>query len=131
MKVLTLREPWASLIGKKIKTIETRSWPTTYRGELYIHAGKSKVPTNNERINRLSKYLDDEPFQYGNIFLRCNLVDCVPIDETYACSVKENAPINYDCGDYTPGRYTWILEDVTHIAPKPAIGRLSIWNYEE
>lgn len=131
MKVLTLREPWASLIGKKIKTIETRSWLTNYRGELYIHAGKSKVPTNNERINCLSKYLDDEPFQYGNIFLRCNLVDCVPIDETYASFVKENAPINYDCGDYTPGRYAWILEDVTHIAPKPAIGRLSIWNYEE
>lgn len=39
MKVITIREPWASLIGVKIKKIETRSWYTKYRGELYIHAG--------------------------------------------------------------------------------------------
>lgn len=43
MKVLTLREPWASLVGERIKTIETRSWPTNYRGELYIHAGAYKI----------------------------------------------------------------------------------------
>lgn len=54
MKVLTLREPWASLIKKQVKTIETGSWPTSYRGELYIHAGLVKVPAKDERIKRLS-----------------------------------------------------------------------------
>lgn len=39
MRILTLKEPFATLIYNKVKTIETRSWRTNYRGELYIHAG--------------------------------------------------------------------------------------------
>lgn len=40
MKAISLLEPWASLIKEKVKYIETRSWQTKYRGELYIHASK-------------------------------------------------------------------------------------------
>ena len=42
MKVLTIREPYATFIMLGIKKIETRSWQTKYRGEIYIHAAKSK-----------------------------------------------------------------------------------------
>lgn len=35
MKVLSLTEPYATLIKEKKKLIETRSWKTNYRGELY------------------------------------------------------------------------------------------------
>ncbi len=38
--------------------MEDRSWPTSYRGELYIYAGLAKVPTKDERIKRLTSYLD-------------------------------------------------------------------------
>src|ERR1035441_8202753 len=40
MKALTLTQPWASLMGLRQKTVETRSWGTSYRGELVIHAAK-------------------------------------------------------------------------------------------
>jgi hypothetical protein len=40
MKALTIRQPWASLVATGVKTIETRSWSTKYRGPLAIHAGK-------------------------------------------------------------------------------------------
>ena len=42
MKVLSVIEPWATLIKEKQKFIETRSWKTSYRGELYIHASSKK-----------------------------------------------------------------------------------------
>ena len=42
MKVISIIEPWASLIKDNIKFIETRSWKTTYRGEIYIHASLKK-----------------------------------------------------------------------------------------
>lgn len=45
MKALTIRQPWASLVALGVKTIETRSWSTSYRGPLAIHAGKARVPT--------------------------------------------------------------------------------------
>lgn len=39
MKALTLHQPWASLVALGVKRIETRSWSTSYRGALAIHAG--------------------------------------------------------------------------------------------
>lgn len=38
MKAITIWQPWASLIALGVKTIETRSWSTDYRGPLAIHA---------------------------------------------------------------------------------------------
>lgn len=128
MKVITLREPWASLIGEKIKKIETRSWYTKYRGELYIHAGLTKIPSNNERMNRLTKELKGS-FHYGTIFAKCHLSDCILIDESFAESVRQSDFMCFDCGDYTPGRYAWILNNIELIDPIPATGKLGLWNY--
>jgi len=52
LKVLTIREPFATLIKNKVKYIETRSWKTNYRGELYIHSGLAKLSKDvKERKN--------------------------------------------------------------------------------
>lgn len=40
MKTISLWQPWASLVAIKAKRIETRSWYTSYRGPLAIHAAK-------------------------------------------------------------------------------------------
>jgi hypothetical protein len=39
MKVLTLKQPWATLVANGLKEYEFRSWKTNYRGKLLIHAG--------------------------------------------------------------------------------------------
>lgn len=44
MKAITLHQPWASLIALGVKTVETRSWNTNYRGTLAIHAGLHDPP---------------------------------------------------------------------------------------
>lgn len=128
MKVLTLREPWASLIGENIKLIETRSWGTKYRGELYIHAGSASIPKFDKRINSLKALLKG-PLHTGKIFLKCNLIDCIQITEDYAQKVKSENLNNYLCGDYSVGRYAWILSNVQYIEEIPAKGQLSIWNF--
>lgn len=43
MRALTLHQPWASLVAAGVKQIETRSWSTSYRGPLAIHAGKKRI----------------------------------------------------------------------------------------
>jgi hypothetical protein len=40
MKAVSLWQPFASLIYTGAKKIETRSWPTNYRGPLAIHAAR-------------------------------------------------------------------------------------------
>lgn len=44
MKAISLWQPWATLISTGDKTWETRSWATTYRGPLAIHAAKKFGP---------------------------------------------------------------------------------------
>ena len=39
LRVLSVRQPWASLIASGRKTLELRSWETDYRGPLLIIAG--------------------------------------------------------------------------------------------
>ena len=46
MKALTLTQPWATLIAVGAKRIETRSWGTSYRGRIAIHAAKGFASIN-------------------------------------------------------------------------------------
>lgn len=87
VKVLSIREPYASLIKMKIKTIETRSFKTNYRGELYIHASLSKSNVDDE----LSKLVTP---MYGKIICKCKLVDCVLMTENYVKEIKEKCQWN-------------------------------------
>lgn len=130
MRIITLQEPWASLIGEGIKVIETRSWPCNQFGELYIHAALTRIPSSDKRKTELSSWLNG-PLHYGTIFAKCTLSDCILITEEFAKHVKENNPKCYLCGDYTPGRYAWILSDIEQITPIPKKGKLGIWYYEE
>ena len=38
MKAITIWQPWASLLAHGVKQYETRSWATSYRGPIAIHA---------------------------------------------------------------------------------------------
>ena len=42
MKALTIYQPYAALIAAGGKRYETRSWKTSYRGPIAIHAGKNR-----------------------------------------------------------------------------------------
>lgn len=57
MKVLTIKEPFATLIKNKVKYIETRSWKTKYRGELYIQAGLAKIDKKQKKENSYLSYI--------------------------------------------------------------------------
>lgn len=128
MRVITLQEPWASLIGEGIKTIETRSWPCNQYGELYIHASKAKIPKDDIDRQEAAKLLTGN-LHYGTILAKCNLSECVLIDEHFASMIKTTNPDCYRCGDFTPGRYAWILTDIEQIDPIQTVGKLGIWYY--
>lgn len=44
MKAITIWQPWATLLPLGIKLYETRSWATSYRGPIAIHAAALKLP---------------------------------------------------------------------------------------
>lgn len=132
MKVLSLTEPWASLIKNKKKRIETRSWKTNYRGELYIHASSTKIPKYAKENQELMQLVSVDDLQYGYILCKCQLVDCIYMTKEYVEMMKKDHYQEYLCGEYKEGRYAWILEDITVLTePILAKGHLGIWNYEK
>ncbi len=125
MKVLTIKQPYASLIAHGYKKFEFRSWKTKYRGELYIHAGKG---IDKKRMDMVNDYNLDYP--NGFIIAKVKLTDCILVDEKMSKSLNEKNPKVYT-HDYT-GYYAWCLEDVEILEePIKTNGKLSIWNYEE
>lgn len=132
MKVLSLTEPFATLIKEKKKVVETRSWKTNYRGPLYIHASMTKIAKSDLENKELMSLVENKEMNFGYIICKCTLVDCLYMTEEYINKIKENDYQEYICGDYSIGRYAWILENVEVLdKPIPVKGHLGVWNYEE
>ena len=129
MKVLSIKEPYASLIASGIKKIETRSWKTNYRGEIFIHASKKKFDKDSAKNELIREFIHDMDMNNGYIICKAKLVDCIYMDQEFIDMVKKNKN-EYACGDYQIGRYGWILEDIQKIERIPAKGMLNIWNYD-
>lgn len=129
MKVLTLKEPFATLIKNKVKYIETRSWKTNYRGELYIHAGVAKIIKEVKERKDLSKLYNKDELNYGYIICKCNLVDCIYMTKEFIEEEKKKDINNFISGHYEVGRYAWVLDNIEVIKPIKAKGQLGIWNY--
>ena len=132
MKVLTIQEPYATFIMHGMKKIETRSWKTKYRGEIYIHAGKSKNFLKKINNNKVLKLLENIGLNYGNIICKAELIDCVYMTKEFIDKVKIENNYEYILGEYAVGRYAWILQNVQEINQKiHAKGKLNIWTYPE
>lgn len=58
MRILSLWQPWATLVVRGLKKFETRSWGTDYRGTILIHAAK-------EWNGELAQLCLTHPFQWA------------------------------------------------------------------
>lgn len=137
MKVLTIKEPFATLIAQGIKDVENRTWKTTFRGRIYIHTAQKPA------CKKLVEVLDwKQAFEYGYkykekgfkeiqstsqlthgaIIGEVDIVDCV-LNATSIWAGKSNN------GEV----WNWILANAV-IYDKPILhikGKLSLWNYEK
>ena len=130
MKVLSLTEPYATLIKDGLKTIETRSWKTSYRGKLYIHASSTKIPKAYKENQELMSLVNIDDLNYGNIICSCDLVDCIEMTDEFINDIKNNKKNDYVTGIYSNGRYAWILKNIEILDnPIRARGHLGIWNF--
>lgn len=126
MKCLSLWQPWATLIVIGAKQFETRSWPTTWRGPLLIHAAKkrdagSRSYTYDVAFQRAlipAGYRMYEDLPFGAVLGVVDMVDCWfvrrdPDDngKLWAGNRSRGLPIGDEgfFGNYAHGRYAWQL----------------------
>ncbi|OPZ65919.1 MAG: ASCH domain protein [Firmicutes bacterium ADurb.Bin506] len=137
MKAITLWQPWATLIACGAKHYETRSWPTSYRGPIAIHAATKPAPKTFstiipyetskamfEHLMPLGIYFPAD-LPHGAIVATAELVNCVPTGRKPGPGFQER-----QFGDWTPGRYAWELANVKMLPkPIPAKGAQGLWDW--
>lgn len=125
MKVLTIKEPWATLIIDGYKMYEFRSWKTNYRGKILIHSGLS---IENDMLSRFKDY--NIHCSRGGIIGEAMLTDCVLVDEQFYKQLLEIDPVIYEKSNHSM-KYGFKLENVKkYDNPIYVKGKLGLWNYD-
>lgn len=126
MKVLSIRQPWASLIVNGYKIYEFRSRKINYRGKILIHAG---LNIDKEVIDRFESYNLD--YIKGAIIGEAEIVDCILVDKEFNEELRNINPIVYEKSRYVEN-YAWKLENVVkYDKPIYCKGKLGLWNYDK
>ena len=90
MKVLTLKQPWATLVAECIKKYEFRSWKTNYRGKILIHTSQK---IEKEMLSRFKDY--NLNCIGGSIIGEAELTDCILVDENFNQNLRKIDNIVY------------------------------------
>ena len=121
MKALSIKQPWAWAIAYGFKTIETRTWPTAYRGELLIVSSLKPDRALLDWFQKETGMKVDHQMEYGKAIAIANLVQCGPMTKA-----DQDAAL---CDIY-PGAYSWVLTDVRKIEPFPVKGQLGLYEVD-
>ena len=132
IKAISLLQPWASLVVLGLKTIETRSWTTAYRGTLMIHASRGKSGAAVAKDPVFTRHIPDfGKLPFGCIIGEVRLKDVLRMEdlglpqEIIGRLTLEGRAF----GDYSGGRYAWLLEEaLAYEEPIPAKGALGLWD---
>lgn len=121
IRVITLKQPWASLVANGLKIYEFRNMNYSYRGKILIHAGKG---FDKDAMERVKDYNLDYPT--AKILAEVEIVDCIKIDNNFNEMInKLNSPVY---GNKKRTGYAWKLENINKInIDKTINGKQGIW----
>lgn len=116
MKALSIRQPWAWMILHAGKSIENRTWQTSYRGPLLIHAGTRDDPSGWAVIDELEAggLTIPEEFHAGGIV---GMVDMVEI-------------VTHSDSPWFIGPYGWVLANPREVELYRCPGRLGLFDVD-
>lgn len=122
MRVLTIKNPWATLILQGIKTLEVRTWPTSYRGPLGIHIGSGEDRRREPHVLLANQVADLDRFPKSALCGQVELIDVRPMrpeDAEAACVPFRESLV-------------WVLESPLVYASAISMhGKLGLWHYSE
>ena len=135
MKVLSVQQPWASLIVAGIKSVENRTWqPKQIPGRILIHASKktSLRAMGNEPLEWVQEILNHQT--YGNFADFPELPDGAIVGYVTVEKIDhDNANSVWAAGENNdPNLFYWHLTDA-FVFDEPITGvkgKLHLWDYD-
>jgi predicted transcriptional regulator len=123
-KCLSVSQPFADLIVKGKKTIELRSWNTSYRGEFLVHAPIKIRISDCKRLG-----IDPTSLPIGAIVGKASIYDV----KTYQTKKEWQADQKHhfaDC-DFSGSKYGFMLKGAKSFTiPIPYKGRLGFFDVD-
>lgn len=121
---LSVTRPWPTFIASRLKPIENRTWTTSYRGPMWLHAANSWQGAALDFASQLGIEIGSwEKRDYPTGIVA--LVDLVDI-----CDAHNSRPARgCECGPWAMiGQYHWRIGNVRPLpAPVPCKGALKLW----
>lgn len=97
--MLSIRQPYAWAIAHGYKEEEYRTWSTTYRGPLLIHASLTKTQTEKDAYRDLQRQAPEIPpfdeLERGGVVGVCEIVGCAGREGDYAWRVANPRPLPF------------------------------------
>lgn len=138
MKVLSVRQPYASLIVLGKKRFEARTWATKYRGRLVIHASSAKPAratldefrTRRALFNcaRELGWCTEDAVQSLPRSAIIGAVTLVAVHSPLEVRGLQVSDLDEDACGGVDGVHLWEMVDPITIAPVPCDGKLNVWN---
>ena len=128
MKVITIKQPFATLIAEGLKEYEFRTWRTKFRGDILIHAGKGIDKKAMKRYEHLNL-----EYPSGQIIAKATITDCLYVDDNLKEQLQKKDPLVYYGilqKDSNWDGYGFKLENIKKIEPIKINGKLSLWDYD-
>jgi hypothetical protein len=153
VKIITLWQPWATLIALGLKKDETRGFSIKYRGPMAIHAAKRKMTKaewilwldilecageNIEGFNNRKDIPLFEDIPYGAIVATTEIASCKKMTEQYTVDsdpqfiyIGSRSIIERKAGDWRKDRFAWGTKNSRAVVPFPFVGSQGIRNLPE
>lgn len=138
MRALTIWQPYASLVAMGHKRVETRSWPTSHRGMLAIHASVFRDDFLRQSHGTIQNLLRQrelrslpawEAMPFGAVVAVAELVYCVQFT---AENFDQFSTLEHELGYIATGRFGWVLTAVRPLdRPVPCRGANGVWPLTE
>ncbi len=126
LTILSVRQPWASLLLSGEDWCENRSWNTEYRGTLWIHAS-GKVEGRECELWGIDKSRLTTSAILGCVVL----IDVIHVEglQGRIQPLMRKYRLNPEVGpDFVVGEYCWIVANPRVLkTPIPAKGKLNLW----
>jgi activating signal cointegrator 1 len=115
---LSVRQPWVELILQGRKTIEVRTWTTTHRGPLWLHAGQ-RVDTHA----CVPHGVPLEGLSVGALVGTVEVVDCFAFDASTWTSLRH---LHMNLVPFEERFVGWVLRNPQRIPPVAFRGTLGL-----
>ena len=125
MKVITIKQPFASLIAEGYKEYEFRTWRTKFRGDILIHAGKG---VDKKAMEKYKHLVSDCPS--GCMLGIVKITDCIKIDDEAREMLKDNIVYDNVVNNKDWDGFGFKIESIRKVENTPANGKLSLWDFE-